>query len=90
MDAFWQLDVFLFYVAEKDKSLKVVELEPIHPSSMGFGFRKNDKEWRDFVNIRLLEMMTSGEYRRLLDKWFGSVRGGFLDLALRNKIRSEQ
>jgi hypothetical protein len=32
-------------------------------------------------------MMTTGEYRKLLDKWFGKVRGEFLDLALRKAIK---
>ncbi len=89
VDAFWQLDVFLFYMAEKDKSLKVADLQPIHPSSIGLGVRKGDKEWRDFVDIALLEMMTSGEYRKVLDKWFGRVRGEFLELALRREIKSK-
>jgi ABC-type amino acid transport substrate-binding protein len=90
VDAFWQLDVFVFYVAEKDKSLKVANLQPIHPSTIGLGVRKGDKEWRDFVDIGLLEMMTSGEYRKLLDKWFGRVRGEFLELALRREIKSKE
>ncbi len=87
VDAFVQLDVFDFYVAEKDKSLKVADLQPIHPSLIGLGVRKGDREWRDFVDITLSEMMTSGEYRKLLDKWFGRVRGEFLELALRRKIK---
>jgi ABC-type amino acid transport substrate-binding protein len=40
---------------------------------------EGDKEWRDFVDIQLLEMMTTGEYRKLLDKWFERIRGEFLE-----------
>ena len=90
VDAFWQLDVFVFYMAEKEKSLKVAYPQPIHPSAIGLGVRKGDNEWRDFVDIGLLEMMTSGEYRKLLDKWFGRVRGEFLELALRREIESKE
>ena len=55
----------------------------------GLGVRKGDPEWRDAVDISLLEMMTTGEYRKLLDKWFGRVRGEFLDLALRTEIKAK-
>jgi ABC-type amino acid transport substrate-binding protein len=86
VDAFAQLDIFAFYMEEKDKTLTVVDLKPIHASPVQLGVRKGDTEWRDSVDIALLEMMTTGEYRKLLDKWFGKVRGEFLDLALRKAI----
>ena len=87
VDAFAQLDIFVFYMEEKDKNLTVVDLKPIHASPVQLGVRKGDTEWRDAVDIALLEMMTAGEYRKLLDKWFGKVRGEFLDLALRKAIK---
>ncbi len=87
VDAFLQLDVFLFYLETKDKNLRVVGLQSIAPSPMGLAVRKGDREWLDFVDITLLRMMTSGQYRKLLEKWFGTVRGEFLDLALRNEIK---
>ena len=87
VDAFAQLDIFVFYMEEKDKSLRVVGLDPVHPSPVQLGVRKGDKEWRDFVDIQLLEMMTTGEYRKLLDKWFGKIRGEFLELSIRKEIK---
>lgn len=90
VDAFAQLDIFVFYMEEKDKSLRVVDLKPVHPSPIQLGVRKGDKEWRDFVDIELLEMMTTGEYRKLLDKWFGRIRGEFLELSLKREIKMEQ
>ena len=87
VDAFAQLDIFVFYMEEKDKNLTVVDLKPIHPAPVQLGVRKGDTEWRDSVDIALLEMMTTGEYRKLLDKWFGKVRGEILDLALRSAIK---
>jgi ABC-type amino acid transport substrate-binding protein len=90
VDAFAQLDIFVFYMEEKDKSLRVVDLKPVHPSPIQLGVRKGDKEWRDFVDIELLEMMTTGEYRKLLDKWFGRIRGEFLERSLKKEIKMEQ
>jgi len=90
VDAFAQLDIFVFYMEEKDKSLRVVDLTPVRPSPIRLGFRKGDKEWRDFVDIQLLEMMTTGEYRKLLDKWLGKIRGEFLERSLKNEIKVER
>lgn len=90
VDAFAQLDIFVFYMEEKDKSLTAVDLTPVHPSPIRLGFRKGDKEWRDFVDIQLLEMMTTGEYRKLLDKWFGKIRAEFLERSLKNEIKAER
>jgi ABC-type amino acid transport substrate-binding protein len=87
VDAFAQLDIFVFYMEEIDKNLTVIDLKPVHPAPIQLGVRKSDPEWRDAVDIALLEMMTAGEYRKLLDKWFGKVRGEILDLALRNAIK---
>ncbi len=87
VDAFAQLDIFVFYMEEKDKNLTVLDLRPVHPSTIQLGVRKGDNEWRDFVDIALLEMMNTGEYRKVLDKWFGRVRGGLLEHALKNEIK---
>ena len=89
VDAFAQLDIFVFFMEEKDKNLTVVDLKPLHPSPIQLGVRKGDPEWRDAIDISLLEMITTGEYRKLLDKWFGRVRGEFLDLALRTEIKAK-
>jgi polar amino acid transport system substrate-binding protein len=37
----------------------------------GFGMRKGDKNFVDFVNKTILEMEKSGEAKRIFDKWFG-------------------
>jgi ABC-type amino acid transport substrate-binding protein len=87
VDAFVQLDVFVFYIEGKGTRLHIIDLRPIDPSPIGLGFRKGDKEFVDFVNITLLKMMATGEYRGLLEKWFKKVRAEFLDLALEKEIK---
>jgi polar amino acid transport system substrate-binding protein len=37
----------------------------------GFGIRKGDKKFLDFVNKTLLEMEKSGEAKKIFNKWFG-------------------
>ena len=90
VDAFAQLDVFVFFMEAKDKNLRVVDLKPVHPSPIRLGVRKGDKAWRDFVDGELLEMITNSEYHKMLEKWFGKVRGEFLELALRKEIKLKQ
>lgn len=87
VDALMQLDVFIFYMERKDRNLKVLDFQPIDPSPIGLAVRKGGKEWLDFVNITLLKMMATGEYHGLLEKWFGKVRGEFLELALKKEIK---
>jgi ABC-type amino acid transport substrate-binding protein len=86
VDAFMQLDVFIFYMEGKDRNLKVLDFQPIDPCPIGLGVRKGDREWLDFVNLTLLKMISTGEYHGLLNKWFGKVRGEFLELALKKEI----
>ena len=73
----------------KERNLKVLDLQPIDPSPIGLGIRKDDKELLEFVDITLLKLMTTGDYLGLLEKWFGKVRAEFLELALKREIKRE-
>ena len=48
-------------------------LQPFRPGRYGLAVRKGDKEWLDFINGTLTKMKETGEYDKLLDKWFGPV-----------------
>jgi ABC-type amino acid transport substrate-binding protein len=37
----------------------------------GFAMRKNDSDFRQVVNVALMEAIEGGEYSKLYDKWFG-------------------
>jgi ABC-type amino acid transport substrate-binding protein len=37
----------------------------------GFAMRKNDSDFRQVVNVALMEAIEGGEYFKLYDKWFG-------------------
>ncbi len=45
--------------------------EDIAAEPYGIGLPENDSDFRDFVNVTLMEMWKSGEYQKLYDKWFG-------------------
>ncbi|HWP34025.1 MAG TPA: ABC transporter substrate-binding protein [Thermodesulfobacteriota bacterium] len=45
--------------------------EPYTYEPYGMAMRENDSDFRDLVNVTLMEAIESGEYRRLYDKWFG-------------------
>ncbi len=85
LDAFMQIDVFIFYMEQKDRDLRVINLRPLQPSPIGIGIRKGDEGWRKFIDNSLSEMMENGEYRKLLDKWFGKIRAEFLEKSLKDK-----
>ncbi|NMC35285.1 MAG: transporter substrate-binding domain-containing protein, partial [Veillonellaceae bacterium] len=45
--------------------------EYISPEPYGLGVAENESDFRDFVNIALMEMWASGEYQKIYEKWFG-------------------
>jgi ABC-type amino acid transport substrate-binding protein len=73
--AFVQDDALVIYFQEKNPDLKIAGLQPFQPSSYGLGVRKGDQEWLDFINATQARIEETGEYHKLLDKWFGRARG---------------
>lgn len=43
--------------------------EDIAAEPYGIGVPENDSDFRDAVNIALMELWKSGEYQKLYDKW---------------------
>jgi len=75
VEAFVQDDGLITYLEQKNPDLRIAGLQPFRPTAYGLGIRKSDKEWLDFVNSILTKIEETGEYHRLLDKWFGRARG---------------
>ena len=73
VEAFVQDFVLLFNLLQKNPGLKMAGLQPFRPGRYGLGVRKGDKEWLDFIDQKLTKMKETGEYEKLLDKWFGPV-----------------
>jgi ABC-type amino acid transport substrate-binding protein len=73
VEAFVQDFVLLFNLLQKNPRLKMADLKPFRPGRYGLAVRKGDKEWLDFINGTLKKMKETGEYEKLLDKWFGPV-----------------
>jgi putative glutamine transport system substrate-binding protein len=73
VEAFVQDFVLLFNLLQKNPRLKMADLRPFRPGRYGLAVRKGDKEWLDFINGTLKKMKETGEYEKLLDKWFGPV-----------------
>ena len=71
VQAFVQDFVLLYALAQKNPGLKMAGVQPFQPGRYGLGVRKGDKEWLDFINATLTKMKETGEYGKLLDKWFG-------------------
>jgi ABC-type amino acid transport substrate-binding protein len=71
VEAFVQDFILLFNLLQKNRGLKMASLQPFRPARYGLAVRKGDKEWLDFVNTTLQKMKETGEYEKLLEKWFG-------------------
>jgi polar amino acid transport system substrate-binding protein len=54
-----------------DKAQYEIPDVQISDEPYGFGIRKNDRKFVEFVNKTLLEMENSGEAKKIFDKWFG-------------------
>jgi polar amino acid transport system substrate-binding protein len=57
--------------AKRDPSLSVLGDESIGLKLDGIGVRENDSEMRDAINAALQRIWSSGEYKRIYDRWFG-------------------
>jgi glutamate/aspartate transport system substrate-binding protein len=47
---------------------------------------ENDSKWRDFVNHTFMELIESGKYFELYDKWFGER--GAVPYPMSDKVRT--
>jgi len=71
VEAFVEDYVSLYNLAQKNRGVRIAGLEPFSPAPYGVGVRDGDKEWLDFINATFEKMKKTGEYEKLLDKWFG-------------------
>ncbi len=71
VEAFVQDYVLLYDLLQKNPGLKMANVQPFRPARYGLAVRKGDQEWLDFINSTLEKMKESGEYKKLLKKWFG-------------------
>jgi putative glutamine transport system substrate-binding protein len=71
VEAFVQDYILIYNLAQENRGLKIAGLQPFSPEPYGLAVRKGDKEWLDFINTTLTEMKKTGEFDRLMEKWFG-------------------
>lgn len=80
VDAFVQDDVLLIEIAKRDSELKIADWKPFEPAPYGLAVRKGDREWLEFINTTLGKMKKGGEYKKLLEKWFGRAKAFLMNL----------
>ncbi|HVP80187.1 MAG TPA: transporter substrate-binding domain-containing protein [Thermodesulfobacteriota bacterium] len=71
VEAFVEDYVSLYNLVQKNRGLRIAGLEPFSPAPDGVAVREGDKEWLDFINATIEKMKKTGEYEKLLEKWFG-------------------
>jgi ABC-type amino acid transport substrate-binding protein len=80
VEAFVQDDVLLIEIEKRNPELKIADWKPFEPAPYGLAVRKGDREWLEFINATLNKMKKSGEYKKLLNKWFGRAKAFLIDL----------
>ena len=71
VEAFVEDYVSVYNLLQKNRGLRIAGLQPFSPAPHCLGVREGDKEWLNFINATLEKMKKTGEYEKLLDKWFG-------------------
>jgi len=71
VEAFVEDFVLIYNFLQKNPGLRIASLQPFNPERYGLAVRKGDKEWLDFINTTLTRMKETGEFDKLLEKWFG-------------------
>ncbi|WP_432737064.1 ABC transporter substrate-binding protein [Maridesulfovibrio sp. FT414] len=58
----------------------------ISPEPYGLGLPENESNFRDAVNVALIKMWKSGDYKKMYDKWFGPDTKYYLPLTWNMEI----
>jgi len=71
VEAFVQDYILIYNLLQKNPGLRIAGLQPFTREQYGLAVRRGDKEWLDFINATLTKMNETGEYDKLLGRWFG-------------------
>jgi polar amino acid transport system substrate-binding protein len=77
--------VGLKYSDDKPDSWDIVG-DYISPEPYGLGVVQNDSKFRSFVNLALMEMWESGEYKKVYDRWFGKDTKNYIPLTWKMEL----
>ncbi len=73
VEAFVEDYMLIYDLVQENRGLKITGLQPFSPERYGLAVRKGDPEWLDFINATLTKMKETGEFDKLLGKWFGEA-----------------
>ncbi len=73
VEAFVEDYMIIYDLVQENRGLKIAGLQPFSPERYGLAVRKGDREWLDFINATLTKMKETGEFDKLLRKWFGQA-----------------
>ena len=78
VDTLVDTSVIVIHLERRDPKLKSAGYQPFGSVLYGFGVRKEDKEWLGFLNATLTKIKETGQYQKLLEKWFARALAGLL------------
>lgn len=79
VDAFLADKMLVLWFAQKSGHAADFALIPDYqlPRTAGFALKKNDPQFRDFVDRTLLDLEASGEAKKIFDAWFAPLPRNF-------------
>jgi polar amino acid transport system substrate-binding protein len=79
VDGFLADEVLLLAFAQRNGAAEDFALiaDYVLPRTAGFGIKKDEPRWKDFVDRTLLDLEASGEAAKIFDAWFAPVRRTF-------------
>jgi ABC-type amino acid transport substrate-binding protein len=80
VDAFVDTNRIIIHFQRRNPKLKIAGYQPFGSVSYGIGVRKRDEEWLGFIDTTLAKMKETGQYERLLERWFAESMALLLGL----------
>jgi ABC-type amino acid transport substrate-binding protein len=78
VDALVDTSVMVIHLERRDPKLKTAGYQTFGSVLYGLGVRRGDKEWLNFLNATLTKIKETGQYEKLLEKWFARALAGLL------------
>jgi ABC-type amino acid transport substrate-binding protein len=70
VDAFVDTNRIIIHFQRRNPKLKIAGYQPFGSVTYGMGVRKGDEEWLGYIDTALAKMKETGQYDRLLERWF--------------------
>jgi aspartate/glutamate/glutamine transport system substrate-binding protein len=93
VDAFVDTNRIIIHFQRRNPKLKIAGYQPFGSVTYGLGVRRGDEEWLGYIDTTLAKMKETGQYDRLLERWFAKSMAlllGFEKPMTNDKAKNEK